>query len=163
VSGAPEPLMDTEADILIRPATQADLPGIVHVFMGDDGSPKGDLWSDETKPLYEAAFASIAADGNQHLLVVEKDGAVIGTCQVTLIPGLVARGRLRAKLESVHVRPEWRGHGIGERLVRHAIALAKAKGAGIVELSSNKVRLAAHRFYERLGFSQSHEGFKLEI
>jgi ribosomal protein S18 acetylase RimI-like enzyme len=88
---------------------------------------------------------------------------VIGTCQVTFIPGLVARGRLRAKLESVHVRPEWRGHGIGERLVRHAIGIAREGGARIVELSSNKSRLAAHRFYVRLGFSQSHEGFKLEL
>jgi GNAT superfamily N-acetyltransferase len=155
--------MASQPEILIRPAVPQDLPGIVHVFAGDDGSPKGDFWSEETQPAYEAAFAQIAADRNQHLLVVEKDGAVIGTCQVTLIPGLVARGLLRAKLESVHVRPEWRGSGIGERLVRHAIALSKAEGASIVELSSNKVRLAAHRFYVRLGFSQSHEGFKLHI
>jgi GNAT superfamily N-acetyltransferase len=155
--------MTTQPDILIRPATVTDLPGIIHVFMGDDGSPKGDVWNDDTRPAYEAAFAQIAADPNQHLLVVEMDGAVIGTCQITLIPGLVARGRLRAKLESVHVRPEWRGGGIGERLVRHAIAHARSHGAGIVELTSNKTRLAAHRFYARLGFSQSHAGFKLDI
>jgi ribosomal protein S18 acetylase RimI-like enzyme len=150
-------------DILIRPARADDLPGIVHVFMGDDGSPKGDVWNEETRPLYEAAMASIFSDKNQHLLVVEEGGAVIGTCQVTFIPGLVARGRLRAKLESVHVRPEWRGQGVGERLVRHAIEIAREGGARIVELSSNKSRLAAHRFYVRLGFSQSHEGFKLEL
>jgi ribosomal protein S18 acetylase RimI-like enzyme len=155
--------MSPSPEILIRPATADDLPGIVHVFMGDDGSPKGDIWNEETRPLYEGAMARILADGHQRMLVVENDGVVIGTCQVTFIPGLVARGRLRAKLESVHVRPEWRGHGIGERLVRHAIGIAREGGARIVELSSNKSRLAAHRFYVRLGFSQSHEGFKLEL
>ena len=161
--------MSQAPDIIIRPARADDLPGIVHVFMGDDGSPKGDVWNEQTGPLYEAAMARILADGNQRLLVVETGGAVmgtssiIGTCQVTFIPGLVARGRLRAKLESVHVRPEWRGRGIGERLVRHAIGLARDGGARIVELSSNKSRLAAHRFYVRLGFLQSHEGFKLEL
>jgi ribosomal protein S18 acetylase RimI-like enzyme len=155
--------MSLAPDIVIRSAGAEDLPGIVHVFMGDDGSPKGDVWNEETRPLYEAALATILADANQRLLVVEKDGAVIGTCQITFIPGLVARGRLRAKLESVHVRPEWRGHGIGERLVRHAMGIARTGGAAIMELSSNKSRLAAHRFYVRLGFSQSHEGFKLEL
>ncbi len=158
-----QPKPQQGADIHIREASLADVPGIVHVFMGDETSPKGDIWNEETRPVYEAAFARIASDRSQRLLVVEAGGAVIGTAQITLIPGLVARGKLRAKLESVHVRPEWRGKGIGEQLVHHAIALAKAEGAGLMELSSNKKRLAAHRFYVRLGFSQSHEGFKLEL
>ncbi|MGL4728377.1 MAG: GNAT family N-acetyltransferase, partial [Bosea sp. (in: a-proteobacteria)] len=66
--------MASKPDILIRPAVREDLPGIVHVFMGDDGSPKGDVWNEGTRPAYQAAFAAIAADTNQHLLVVEKDG-----------------------------------------------------------------------------------------
>jgi GNAT superfamily N-acetyltransferase len=94
------------------------------------------------------------------LFVAERRGRVVGTFQVTLIPGLVARGRKRAKIESVHVAPESRGLGIGAVMMRHALAFAGEKGAGLVELTSDKARPDAHRFYRNLGFAQSHEGFK---
>ncbi len=83
-----QPKPQQGADIHIREASLADVPGIVHVFMGDETSPKGDIWNEETRPVYEAAFARIASDRSQRLLVVEAGGAVIGTAQITLIPGL---------------------------------------------------------------------------
>jgi ribosomal protein S18 acetylase RimI-like enzyme len=148
------------AGVLIREAREDDLPAIVHVFAGDALGGRGDLWTEANAPAYRRAFAAIVASPDNTLFVVEADGAVIGTFQVTVIPGLVGFGRTRAKVESVHVRPEWRGKGIGERMVAHAEAFAREAGAGSLELSSNKSRLDAHRFYRRLGFAQSHEGFK---
>jgi GNAT superfamily N-acetyltransferase len=149
--------------MMIREATFNDLAGIIHVFAGDDTGGKGDAWTDDSRAGYETAMQKVLASDANTLFVVEHDNMVIGTFQVTLIPGLVAHGMMRAKLESVHVRPEWRGRGIGGRMVRHAIAFAQSHGAGQVELTSNKKRLDAHRFYTQLGFSQSHEGFKLML
>jgi GNAT superfamily N-acetyltransferase len=158
MSGAGKPVPPTP--VVIREAVFADLPGIIHVFMGDETGQHGDVWSDETQATYEAAMRAILASDANTLFVVEQAGQIIGTFQVTLIPGLVARGRLRAKLESVHVRLEHRGQGLGSKMVVHALAFAKAKGAGMAELTSNKRRKDAHRFYEKLGFERSHEGFK---
>jgi GNAT superfamily N-acetyltransferase len=151
------------ADITIRSATAADLEGIVRVYMGDADVGHGDAWTPERVPAYERAFARIMESPDNQLFVTVLDGAVIGTFQVTIIPGLVGGGRLRAKFESVHVLPDHRGRGFGAQMIAHAIAVARARGAGIAELSSNKKRLAAHRFYERLGFARSHEGFKLVL
>ena len=105
----------------------------------------------------------VLASPDTALFVAEQAGAVIGTFQVTLIPGLVARGRRRAKIESVHVAPGNRGQGVGAFMIAHAVAFARENGAGLVELTSNKDRIDAHRFYRNLGFEQSHEGFKLPL
>lgn len=155
--------MSDRPEIGIRPATEADLPGIVHVFSGDSLGGRGDAWTPETAPAYRRAFAAILASPDNRLFVVEADGAVIATFQLIVIPGLVGFGRTRAKLESVHVRPEWRGRGIGSRMVARAEAEARAAGAGVMELTSNKARADAHRFYRTLGFEQSHEGFKKSL
>jgi GNAT superfamily N-acetyltransferase len=141
----------------------SDLEAIIHVYMGDSDVGHGDSWEARNLPAYERAFAQIMQSPDNLLFVATLDDAVIGTFQLTLIPGLVGRGRLRGKIESVHVLPGYRNHGIGARMIAHAIDLARARGAGIVELTSNKQRLAAHRFYERLGFARSHEGFKLVL
>ena len=150
-------------DVKIRLAVASDLEGIIRVFMGDADVGHGDSWVPDNIPAYEQAFARIAESPDNLPFVATINDAVVGTFQVTLLPGLVGRGRLRAKFESVHVLPEYRGHGIGAQMIAHAIEVARARGAGIVELSSNKKRLAAHRFYERLGFAKSHEGFKLVL
>lgn len=147
----------------IRRAFGADLEGIVRVYMADDRGGHGDAWSEEARPDYERAMTAILMSPVNRLFVVEMEGAVIGTFQLTLTPGLVGRGRTRATLESVHVLPDFRGQGIGARMVAHAVAEARAAGAGVIQLSSNKTRTDAHRLYERLGFSRSHEGFKLAL
>jgi GNAT superfamily N-acetyltransferase len=146
----------------MRKARLEDVAAIVDIFRGDEighGDARGSL---DLAP-YLAGFARIeAATGNQ-LYVALMGGEVVGTFQRTLIPGLVARGRIRMKIESVHVRRDLRGKGIGAAMMGFALEEARRLGVGLVELSSNKKRGDAHRFYERLGFEKSHEGFKMML
>ena len=157
---------DHESGVVVRPARREETARIAELILL--GAATGTATPEEIRarsvdPVYLAAFDSVAASPDNALFVAELDGAVVGTFQVTLIPGIAQAGRLRAKLESVHVAPELRGRGIGRVMIAHAIDFARSKGAGLVELSSNKSRTDAHRFYRTLGFSQSHEGFKLEL
>ncbi len=161
----------------IRRANADDLEAIVRIYMADDKGGHGDVWSDATRPAYQRAMAAILASPVNRLYVAVADevlrdtgrglrsegGLIVGTFQLTLTPGLVGGGRTRATLESVHVLPDMRSAGIGASMVSHAIAEARAAGAGVMQLTSNKKRGDAHRFYERLGFARSHEGFKLVL
>jgi GNAT superfamily N-acetyltransferase len=154
------------SDIQMREALAADVPRVAVLIM--HGAPvqartPEEIAAEARDPVYLAAFAAISANPANRLFVAEREGVVIGTYQITLLPGLAERGRLRAKIESVHVAPECRGRGIGAAMMRHALAFAAGKGAGLVELTSNKARPDAHRFYRSLGFEQSHEGFKLVL
>lgn len=156
----------TATAVTIRRARREDVERIAELIMlgaATQTMTADEIAAEARHPGYAAAFAEIEASRDNALFVAERDGAVVGTFQVTLIPGLVARGRMRAKFESVHVAPERRGHGIGRIMIAHALAYAREHGAGMAELSSNKSRLDAHRFYVNLGFSQSHEGFKIEL
>lgn len=156
----------TLAAVTMREARRDDTPRIAALIMlGAAKQTRSDdeIAQEAAHPSYLDAFDEVAASPLNTLFVAELDGKVVGTLQVTLIPGLISRGRKRAKLESVHVDPALRGRRIGEAMVAHAVAFARQNGAGLVELTSNKSREAAHRFYRRLGFDQSHEGFKLEL
>ena len=144
----------------IRQASRDDLEAIVRLHEADDLGGHGDVWTIETRPLYEAAYAAIAASPLSTLYVVEKDGEVVATFQLTFTRTLTNRGRLRASLESVQVREDQRSRGIGATMVAFAEKEARLRGAGLVQLTSNKKRTDAHRFYERLGYAKSHEGFK---
>ena len=95
--------------------------------------------------------------------MLELEGVVVGMCQVTRTPGLSRSGAWRATIESVRVRADLRGKGVGAQLMQHAIELAKAHGCRLVQLTSDVRREEAHRFYGRLGFKASHTGFKLEL
>ena len=114
-------------------------------------------------PRYAAALREIAADPNQRLIVAELAGDVIGTLQITIVPGLPNFGMRRGMLENVHIRSDLRGSGYGGDMVRWSIERCREAGCGNVQLTSNKVRKDAHRFYAKLGFEQSHEGFKLKL
>lgn len=149
--------------MIIREASAADVPAIVALFVDDELGGHGDSLAPDLAPVYAAAFARILASPNDTLYVAERDGRVIGTFQLTLIQTLVHRARLRAVVESVHVASSERGRGVGAALMRRAVAEARRKGAGIVQLTSNARCKDAHRFYERLGFTPSHVGFKLEL
>jgi len=156
----------TATAVTIRRARREDVERIAELIML--GAATQTMTADAIRaearhPGYAEAFAEIDASKDNGLFVAERDGKVVGTFQVTLIPGLVARGRKRGKIESVHVAPECRGMGIGKIMIAHALAFAKGQGGGLIELSSNKSRLDAHRFYVNLGFAQSHEGFKIEL
>ena len=113
---------------------------------------------------YEDAFAAIDADPAQALVVLA-DAAddVVGTLQLTIIPGLARRGALRAQIEAVRVREDLRGRGLGHALCAWAIEEARERGCALVQLTSDKRREEAHRFYGRLGFTATHEGFKLRL
>jgi GNAT superfamily N-acetyltransferase len=149
---------------IFRDATPNDISTMLQL------SHAGDARGSETPPLdpatlgdprYRAAFDRIIADPHQRLVVAELAGEVVGTLQISIIPGLPRFGMTRGLLENVHVRADQRGNGLGSRMVEWAIAECRNAGCGMVQLTSNKLRLDAHRFYRRLGFSQSHEGFKL--
>nr|WP_229789969.1 GNAT family N-acetyltransferase [Pilimelia terevasa] len=112
---------------------------------------------------YAAAYAVIDADPHQLLAVAERDGRVVGTLQLTFLPGLARRGTTRAQIEAVRVASGERGSGLGATLMEWAVEQARDRGCGLVQLTSDSSRTDAHRFYERLGFKASHVGFKLDL
>lgn len=142
----------------IRRATADDVPAIV-AMLADD--PLGARRESPGDPAYGAAFADIDADQNQYLAVADVGGEVVGTMQLTFIPGLSRRGATRALIEAVRVRSDRRGGGIGRQLTEWAIEEARGRGAALVQLTTDASRADAHRFYERLGFVASHVGMKL--
>jgi GNAT superfamily N-acetyltransferase len=151
-------------DLIFRDATPADLATMLML------SHAGDARGADTPPLdpqtlsdprYRAAFDAITADPNHSLIVAERDGEVVGTLQISFIPGLPRFGMTRGVLENVHIRTDQRSNGLGSQMVQWAIQRCREAGCGMVQLTSNKVRLDAHRFYEKLGFAKTHEGFKL--
>ena len=148
-------------DITIRKAFADDVPAIAALLaddpLGATREDAGDL------AAYRQAFAAMAAQGGNLMLVAEQAGRVIGCLQLTIIPGLSRRGVTRGLIEGVRVAAESRGLRIGERLIGHAIDLARQAGCGLVQLTSDNSRGDAHRFYERLGFVASHVGFKLAL
>ncbi len=148
------------SDLLIREAQAGDLEAIIRLHEEDELGSHGDVWSPETRPAYEAAFAAIQRSPENWLFVAVDGGEVVGTFQLTFIPNLTGRGALRVKVESVKVKAACRSGGIGARMMAFAEDHARTHGARAMELTSNKTRRDAHRFYERLGFSRSHEGFK---
>ncbi len=144
--------------VAIRDARTTDLPGVIemldHGALVDGKEDPGD-----PRP-YEAALAEIDATPGWALLVAEAGGLVVGTCQLIVFRHIQAVGGRCAEVESVHVRAEWRGRGIGGLLVEEAVARAVALGCYRVQLTSNKARTDAHRFYGRHDFVASHEGYK---
>jgi GNAT superfamily N-acetyltransferase len=149
--------------LAFRPATADDLPFIIGLVVEDSVITTDDDVADATHADYRDALAAIDADPNHEMLVVEADGEPVGCFQLSYIPGLMRRGMWRGQIELVHVVAHRRSGGIGSDMMRWAIERCRQRGCGMVQLTSNKQRLAAHRFYTRLGFLQSHEGFKLYL
>ncbi len=146
----------------MRPADRNDIPAIVALY-ADDVLGAARETPDDLAP-YEAAFDRLAAiTGVTTVLVAEHDGVIVGTMQLTVLPGLSHRGTSRAHLEAVRVAAANRGGGVGTQMIRWAIAEARRRGCGMIELTSNRQRVDAARFYERLGFTPSHTGFKLTL
>ncbi|MFJ9926807.1 MULTISPECIES: GNAT family N-acetyltransferase [Streptomyces] len=148
-------------DLEIRAATADDLPAII-AMLADDPLGAQRESPDDPAP-YQAALKRLEADPNQHLVVAVRDGRVIGTLQLTTIPGLSHRGATRALIEAVRIHADERGSGLGTELIQWAIDTARRLDCRMVQLTSDKARTDAHRFYERLGFTASHEGFKLRL
>ncbi|MFF5407165.1 GNAT family N-acetyltransferase [Streptomyces misionensis] len=148
-------------DLEIRAATADDLPAIIAMLADDPLGAQRESPGDPTP--YQAALKRLEADPNQHLVVAVRDGRVIGTLQLTTIPGLSHRGATRALIEAVRIHADERGSGLGTELIQWAIDTARRLDCRMVQLTSDKARTDAHRFYERLGFTASHEGFKLRL
>ena len=146
-----------------RPDDIATMLQLSHA--GDARGPDTPPLDPETlsDPRYRAAFDEIEADPNHRLIIAERAGEIVGTLQISMVPGLPRFGMKRAILENVHVRADQRGTGLGTQMVQWAIERSREMGCGVVQLTSNKVRLDAHRFYQKLGFEKSHEGFKLYL
>ncbi|TQN32412.1 ribosomal protein S18 acetylase RimI-like enzyme [Haloactinospora alba] len=148
-------------DIEIRRATSDDVPAIVALLADDDLGAARET-PDELAP-YLAAFHEVDSDPKQFLAVAERGAEILGTLQLTLLPGLSHRGGTRAQLENVRVAAHARGLGLGGRLVSWAVARARQHGCRMVKLTSSATRQRAHRFYERLGFGASHTGYTLAL
>jgi GNAT superfamily N-acetyltransferase len=144
--------------VTVRRAVAADLPAVV-AMLADDVLGAGRESPDDLGP-YEAAFARVDADPQQYLAVAELDGRVVGTLQLTVVPGLSRRGATRALVEAVRVHADARGTGLGSVLFGWAEEEARRRGCVLVQLTSDAARPDAHRFYERLGYRGSHVGFK---
>jgi len=148
--------------IVIDDATAADLPAMIAILREGQVTPK-DQWSEADAPAYHAAFDEMAADPRYALLVARENGVVLGMLQLNFSRALPDRGALKAIVESVFVAETARSKGIGRRMVAEAERRALARGARRVQLTSNKVRLDAHRFYRTLGYTQGHEGFSKSL
>ncbi|MEU4467433.1 GNAT family N-acetyltransferase [Streptomyces sp. NPDC024017] len=148
-------------NIDIRPASRDDIPDIVAMLADDTLGATRE--SPEDLSPYQSAYERLQRDPNQLLVVAESDGRVVGTLQLTIIPGLSRKGSTRSIIEAVRVHSSQRGHGLGARLIEWAIEESARQGCQLVQLTSDSARTDAHRFYERLGFTGSHVGFKLQL
>ncbi|HZF89815.1 GNAT family N-acetyltransferase [Streptomyces sp.] len=148
-------------DLEIRAAVADDVPAIV-AMLADDPLGAQRESPDDLRP-YLAALQRLTDDPNQHLVVAAREGRVVGTLQLTIIPGLSRRGTVRSIIEAVRIHAEERGSGLGTQLIEWAIETSRSEGCQLVQLTSDKSRVDAHRFYERLGFTASHVGFKLQL
>lgn len=151
------------AEVSIRDALVADLPAVVSMLADD---VLGSARESAASPLdagYLDAFAAITASPHVRLLVAEEDDRVVGSLQLLVLPGIARRGAWRGQIEAVRVASGRRGRGIGEKMVRWALEECRARGCSVVQITSNASRADAHRFWRKLGFEDSHRGFKLTL
>ncbi|WP_328907760.1 GNAT family N-acetyltransferase [Streptomyces sp. NBC_00234] len=148
--------------MIFRNATREDLPAVVALLSDEDSVV--DPLSVDVDEAYTRAFEAVEADARNEIVVMDDgDGTVLACLQLTYIPGLGRKGQERALIEAVRVRADRRGAGLGRALLTAAIGRARERGCTLVQLTSNKRREEAHRFYGSLGFARSHDGFKLAL
>lgn len=153
----------TGMDLTYRPATQADLHFLDALADEDEiGAARDPRLHDHSEQAL-AALQAITADPNHALYIVEQAGSPVASFQLSFIPGISRRGAWRGQIESVRVRNAVRGQGIGKAMMQWAISRCQERGCGLVQLTSDNNREAAHRFYQRLGFVPTHAGFKLKL
>lgn len=149
---------------MFRKAHSGDLPAIVALLADDPLGAAREIAAERPDRAYLDAFAAIDADSNQLLAVaIDDDDRVIGCLQLSFIPGLSRTGMWRGQIESVRIAANHRGSGLGAAMIEWAVEQARARGCGLVQLTSDKQRPDAIRFYEKLGFVASHEGLKLDL
>ncbi len=152
-----------EDKINFRKADNADLSAIVAMLADDD---LGRLREAPELPLaaaYKSAFKAIESDPNQLLGVAIAGDRVVGTLQLSFIPGIARKGAWRGQIEAVRIVSDYRNSGLGQRMFEWAIAQCTSRECTLVQLTTDKARPDAHRFYEKLGFKATHEGYKLAL
>ena len=152
-----------EHSLIVEPARRDDVAAVVALLADDFLGRLRDRCDHDGLIQYQKAFDAIDLDPNNTLFVARLDDTIAGCFQFTLIPGLSFGGRPRAQIESVRTRNDLRGRGIGAAMMEFAIARARSEGCCLVQLSTNKQRVDAHRFYKRLGFEATHQGMKLML
>ncbi|MDF1760463.1 MAG: GNAT family N-acetyltransferase [Coxiellaceae bacterium] len=150
-------------DVHFTEATQQDVEAIVSMLADDDLGSTRENYQLPLPESYLKAFDRIATNPNSHLIVAKSDEQVIAVAQIDFITYLTYQGGTRAQIEGVRVHKDFRSHGVGQQLFQHLIDLAKNHGCHMVQLTTNKQRPDAYRFYESFGFVNSHEGFKLSL
>lgn len=156
--------LDPEAvDLKFREAERGDVPAIVQMLADDPLGARRESFSDPLPDSYLAAFDAVQRDPNNELIVAETDGVVIGVLQLTFIPHLTHRGGWRALIEGVRVSSSARSGGTGGAMMRWAIERARQRGCVMIQITTDKTRDDAFRFYQRLGFVASHHGMKLSL
>ncbi|MCF3178391.1 GNAT family N-acetyltransferase [Streptomyces polychromogenes] len=153
--------MNEPSGLTIRPATEADLPAIV-AMLADDPLGATRESPDDLAP-YARALNRLTEDPHQHVVVAVRGERVVGTLQLTFVPGLSRRGSTRSIIEGVRIHADERGSGLGTRFIEWAVDRSREENCQLVQLTSDVSRTDAHRFYERLGFTPSHVGFKLQL
>ena len=151
------------SELLIRDAAVGDISAVVALLADDE---KGRVREDASPDLHSGyihAFAAIAADPNQRLLIADQDGAIVGTFQLSFLPGLSFRGAWRGQIEAVRIASHVRGRGLGREMVLWAVERCRERGCRMVQLTTHRDRERAHAFYERMGFERSHIGMKLHL
>jgi len=151
------------ADPRYRRATAADVGAIVAMLADDLLGASRENAASAVDDCYRAAFEEIDVDPNQFLCVVEDGPRIVGTLQLTFIPGLSRNGAKRGQIEAVRIVSDRRGGKLGEAMFAWAIRECRERGCSLVQLTTDKARPDAHRFYDRLGFEPTHIGYKLEI
>ena len=146
--------------VTFRDARREDVPAIVALLADDVIGGEREAAPDEA---YQKAFEQVQSDPRSRLIVAEADGQVVGTLQLSLLPGLSRHGMLRAEIEGVRVATPHRSQGLGRAMIEWTVGQAREHGAGLVQLTSDKRRHDAIRFYQSLGFTASHEGLKLSL
>lgn len=152
-----------EKEIIFRFARRADLPSIVRMLADDELGSQRERVESPLSESYYSAFEQINSDPNHELIVAEKNGEVIGTLHLMFLPSVSFQGGLRAQIESVRVDKRFQSQGIGSQMMKWAMERARQRGAHVLQLTTHKTRVDAHRFYERLGFKGSHLGMKINL
>jgi GNAT superfamily N-acetyltransferase len=152
-----------ESRTIFRRAEAADVAVIVALLADDEIGRRREVIACPVDARYLDAFAAIEADPNQYLVVAERVGTVVGCLQLTFLPGLSRTGMWRGQIEGVRTAKSVRGGGLGREMFEWAIARCRERGCGLVQLTTDKGRPDAKRFYEALGFEASHDGMKLPL
>ena len=150
-------------DLTFRRAERADLTDVVGLIADDTINGYRERPGEPLVEGYVKAFETIAADPHNELVVAEHDGRIVATAQITFVPCLTQQGGMRAIVEGVRVGSSMRSKGVGELLMAHMTELARARGCVVVQLTTSRARVDAHRFYDRIGFSHSHLGYKRDL